>query len=260
MLKGVGVTDSRVEKLISATLFDAIHKALNSNLNVIVDQTNLKAVYINEFIEEFKYKADISFKVFDITVEEAIDRDSKRERKVGEDVIKRMYKDYVNLINTFDFTVRPKEDKIITERFNNSTNLPKGILVDLDGTLALCNGKRHIFDWGSVDLDDISETVKESLLLYKNAGYKIIIMSGRDSAAREKTIVWLNEHNIPYDDLFMRNFNDMRKDSIIKRELYDKFVKDKYWITLSFDDRNSVCSDVWRALGIKCYQVEDGNF
>jgi predicted kinase len=260
MFKGVGVTVPKIEKLITNTLYDAVHKALNANLNVIVDQTNLKESYINEFIDEFIYKADISFRIFDISIDKAIERDSKRERKVGEEVIRKMNKDYLRLFDSFDFSTRKMKPRIITERFDNPTDLPKGIIFDMDGTLSLCNGKRNIFDWNRVDVDDVSETVRETLLLYKQAGYTIIIMSGRDSAAREKTEYWLKFYEIPYDELFMRSFNDMRKDSIVKKELYNNFVKDKYWIVLSVDDRNSVCRDVWRALGIKCYQVEDGNF
>jgi hypothetical protein len=57
----------------------------------------------------------------------------------------------------------------------------------------------------------------------------------------------------------MRKHNDNRKDSIIKQEIYDNYIKDKYNVLFVYDDRNQVVNQ-WRKNKLKVFQVEDGNF
>ena len=58
----------------------------------------------------------------------------------------------------------------------------------------------------------------------------------------------------------MRSEGDHRKDSIIKEELYNIYVKGLYNVKLVLDDRNVVV-DLWRnKLGLTCLQIDYGNF
>lgn len=58
----------------------------------------------------------------------------------------------------------------------------------------------------------------------------------------------------------MRTTGDSRKDSIVKEELYQKYVAGKYNVFLVLDDRTSVCQ-LWRdKLGFNCWQVNWGDF
>jgi hypothetical protein len=66
------------------------------------------------------------------------------------------------------------------------------------------------------------------------------------------------DNGIPYDKLLMRQAEDTRKDSIIKLELFNE-VKLDYYVVGVFDDRNQVV-ELWRDLGLQCYQVADGDF
>jgi hypothetical protein len=76
----------------------------------------------------------------------------------------------------------------------------------------------------------------------------------------KKTKAWLAVNEIPYDALYMRKANDYRKDAIIKLELYEAYVKDKYDILMVLDDRDQVVR-MWREeLGLPCFQVDYGNF
>jgi hypothetical protein len=52
---------------------------------------------------------------------------------------------------------------------------------------------------------------------------------------------------------------DMRKDAVIKQELFDKYVAGKYNVLFVLDDRNQVV-DFWRSIGLTCFQVNYGNF
>lgn len=47
----------------------------------------------------------------------------------------------------------------------------------------------------------------------------------------------------------MRPQGDMRRDSIVKRELYENHIKGKYNVVAIFDDRPQVIRECWQALG-----------
>jgi len=55
--------------------------------------------------------------------------------------------------------------------------------------------------------------------------------------------------------LFMRQMHDSRKDTIVKREIYDVFLRNKNIIAV-FDDRPSVV-DMWNDLGLTVFAVAD---
>ena len=104
MLQFSQFLDNRGEKLITDMVYNDIRLALDTGYNIIVDQTNCKAKYLNDFIKKYNYLADINIKIFDIDIKTAIERDKHRTATVGEEVIIRMYNDYTNLMKTFDFS------------------------------------------------------------------------------------------------------------------------------------------------------------
>jgi len=90
--------------------------------------------------------------------------------------------------------------------------------------------------------------------------YKVILFSGRDEICQGQTEAWLKKWAIPWEELYMRPVGDMRKDNIIKRELYDTHIAGQYNVIFVLDDRNQVV-DMWRnELGLKVLQVAEGNF
>jgi hypothetical protein len=140
--------------------------------------------------------------------------------------------------------------------------LPEAILCDIDGTLAHIID-RSPFDWKRVGEDDLDPIVRTILQAYKlgqlTNDVQIVLLSGRDGSCRQETIDWCKEHNVPYDKLLMRGENDMRKDSIVKREIYEQNVKGKYNVLFVLDDRQQVVN-MWREIGLKCLQCEPGDF
>ena len=58
----------------------------------------------------------------------------------------------------------------------------------------------------------------------------------------------------------MRASGDTRKDSIVKKELYEKHIKNKYYVSFWLDDRNQVVDMVRKELGLLCLQVYYGDF
>ena len=136
---------------------------------------------------------------------------------------------------------------------------PKAIICDLDGTLSLLNG-RNPYDASKCDLDLPNWPVIECVGAMYSQDYKIIFMSGREDKYREPTERFIGMY-LPYlkYKLFMRKTGDFRKDSIIKGELYDANVKDKYKVLFVLDDRGQVVQ-YWRSIGLTVFQVAEGNF
>ena len=238
-----GHYSSDMEKFIKKAVDVLVLLALEEGKHVILDNTHLSETSINRIKELVKGKAEVVIedKFLDVPLETCIKNDLKRFDSVGKDVIINMYEKYLK-----------KTEPIIQDE-----SLPKAIIVDIDGTLAHMKN-RSPFDWNKVDEDEVDEIIKGISNTYSNSG-KVIIMSGRDGICRDKTIKWLEDNNIIYDMLFMRAEGDFRKDSIVKRELFDKNIKDKYYIEYVMDDRNQVVAE-WRNMGLKCLQVQEGNF
>ena len=220
---------------------------------VIVDDTNFEEKHFNkmqEFADSYKRICNMDITVeykdfLDVSLDECIHRDSLRAKPVGEKVIKGMHQRYI---------LPTLRDVPPVNKKGNS------IIVDIDGTLAhRCD--RQWFEYSKVHLDHLDVAVYGIVESFASKGYNILIVSGREGTAECKhlTTAWLETHKVPYVELYMRKENDYRRDSIVKKEIYDTFIKDKYDVEFVLDDRKSVC-DMWREIGLKCLQVAPGDF
>ena len=252
----------REESSITDMINGAITELLKRRTNVLIDATHCKAEYINHYIEKFNHLDDISFKVFDLDAQTIAERCDKRNKETGKYISQSVQSKYIKELHTlkkdFDFSIRPKVDK--RERLiHQDTSLPKAIICDLDGTLALMND-RNPFDASHADEDRLNESVASTLRLFSKNDYQILLVSGREDKFKEPTIKFLEKHNINYDRLLMRKSKDYRKDSIVKREIYEGTIIGKYYIEFVLDDRDQVV-DMWRKeLGLSCFQVNYGSF
>jgi predicted kinase len=209
-----------------------IIEALKDGKSVLVDDTNLHPKHetiIKDLIKDYNRHNNsnvaVEIKFFAIDLEEAIKRDLKRLNSVGEKVIKEMYYEFIAI-------------KELKQRKQN-TNLPKAVIVDIDGTVA-DNVTRSPFDFSRVLEDKPIERTIEIVKLLAAANYKIIFVSGREDSCREDTLEWLSLSEIPVTELLMRRQGDLRKDSIIKREIFTNYIQSKYCISFVIDDRKQV--------------------
>lgn len=254
------ILDPKGEKFITEMVELTITRAIKNKYNVIVDQTNVNYKYLVSMVEFCEKLADVEFKIFDIPLKTAMERDKNRERSVGDEVLKRMYKNYLDLFQlNFDFSTRKKKPYIAKGIEFKENNKPKAVIFDMDSTLAHMQGKRSPFDWDKVDVDVVDEKIREIVRTYKKSDYKIIIVTGRDGLSYDKTKKWLIDNNIPFDFLYTKPENDFRKDVITKTEIYNEYIKGKFNVLSVYDDRNVMCNK-WRELGLKCCQVMEGDF
>lgn len=132
---------------------------------------------------------------------------------------------------------------------------------DIDGTMAIKDKDREPFEWDLVDRDSPNDPVIKVAMSLTLAGHGIIFCSGRMEQARPGTERWLRQYfTYDYEGLFMRADGDYRKDSVVKREIFERDIAPHYEVTAIFDDRQQVV-DMWRKeLGLPCFQVAEGNF
>jgi predicted kinase len=233
------------EKMISEWEDFLVKSALNNGKSVVIDAMNMYDKTIQKWKKIAKeYNAEIEFKFINTSLLECIERDKNRERTTGAKIIKETYLKYEH----FYFTEKMKQDP----------DVPLAIIVDIDGTLAERNG-RGPFEWNRVGEDLVKEEIATLVRIYKSHYFEVIVFSGRDSICRPETEKWLEEKEIYYDYLYMRKEGDNRKDFIIKKELFDEFVKDKFYVSVVIDDRKQVV-DMWRDMGLTCLQVDKGEF
>ncbi len=214
---------------------DIVSLALKDGRNVVVDDTNFNPEH-EEQLQKIAgvYKSEFKTKFFDTPLDECIKRDAKRVDSVGKDVIMKMYNQYLRP------TVIPMP---------RNPDLPDAILCDIDGTLGHGIGvTRKPYEWDKVGTDTVDPIVAD--LLHRYLEKPIILLSGRDASCRKLTEQWLEENSILCDKLLMRPEGDNRNDAIVKRELYDQFVKDKYNVLFVLDDRPRVIR-MWESLGLK---------
>lgn len=245
------------ENVVTAIEDAAIESALTRGISVIVDDCNIEQKYVNRFAAiAYKHGAVVSVYQHDVPLSVALERNRTRKdqggRFVPEDVIVKMHK---RLKSIGDVIVPEKPE---FRKYSGNPNNPDAVMVDIDGTLAKMKD-RGPFDWARVGEDDPVERVIEIVNMYFLSGKRIVVMSGRDSVCRKETIAWLDKHEVPFDSLFMRAENDMRKDSIVKHELFWAHVAPFYNVQLVLDDRLQVV-EMWRAIDLTVFQVAEGNF
>ena len=134
----------------------------------------------------------------------------------------------------------------------------KLVLVDIDGTVAH-RTNREPFEYDKVLEDRPDHQTIETINALWRAGYKIIFISARDDSCFDDSYEWLRLNCPPFIKLYMRKTGDFRKDAVVKEEIYRKHIEPFYDVFCVFDDRNQVV-DMWRSLGLKCFQPEAGDF
>ena len=250
------------EKFIEKVRDMMIVEALLDGKHVIIDDTNLSdrpVERIKNVIHKFNIDHNDQVQVFikdmNTSLEDCLERDKIRDKKVGEDVIQKMYRQHI----AKESSEVSKYDKRHPSYRHQDPSLPKAIICDLDGTLALMNG-RSPFDASKCDQDLPNMPVVNMVRNYHQLGYKIILASGRENTFKPQTVAWLERHGVEYVLLVMRAAGDFRKDAIVKREIFETHIEGKYFVELVLDDRNQVV-DLWRNdLQLPCFQVYYGDF
>ena len=97
-----------IENFIYTMMYDFLNKAMLFGYDIVIDNMNLNPKYyefVKRIIEDFNYMVTeseqytLEFKDFvDISLEECIERDSKRENPIGADIITSTYNKHKDVI------------------------------------------------------------------------------------------------------------------------------------------------------------------
>lgn len=145
--------------------------------------------------------------------------------------------------------------------------MKKIVLCDLDDTLADCQHrvplileqpKRWTEFFAACDGDAPIPHVIE-LVNALRGQYEIWITSGRSDECRAATLLWLRRHGVHFDRLIMRAAGDYTDDGLLKPSWLANGTIPRHRVAFSLDDRNRVVS-AWRAAGVPCFQVAEGDF
>jgi predicted kinase len=244
---------------------------LRQRKDVIIDDTNLKLRDLKQWVQvghRHAHQAEIvDIETDYITaVERDLERGRRGERHVGLEVIQKFAKRYPMPWPKIDLP-EVKEPDFRTYSYDPFRRLGPAIIVDLDGTLALHNG-RSPYDYTKVSTDVLNETVDGVISLLSQgesfdyeSTHSVIFLSGRPDSCREDTVAWIKAngwHPNSYK-LFMRKAGDDRADYVVKYEIFDREIRDNYDVRLVLDDRDQVV-DMWRGIGLQCWQVNRGDF
>lgn len=220
---------------------------LRSGVNVIIDDTNLNESTLQSWKDLARiHEAKIEYgDCTDVSVEDCIERDSKREKKVGKHVIQKMAMQHLDYM---------KGENVV--------------ICDLDGTLCNIDHRLHFTkqtpkDWkgffADIPQDEVRLDVLDKLFALEEAGNKVVFVSARPEDYRDVTEAWLEKTFNGYNldkALIMRESNDKRPDTMVKSDIYDKYLK-KMNIVKVFDDRPSVIR-MWREKGLEVEDVGKG--
>tara|TARA_R110000850_G_scaffold146777_2_gene268883 strand:- start:523 stop:1452 length:930 start_codon:yes stop_codon:yes gene_type:complete len=236
--------------------------AKEQSMSVIISDTNLSTKAQKKWSGMAQSLGfELEYKVFHVTLDEAIKRDDNRLMKVGEHIIRRQYKGYQDNCKSF---ILDYFEALLESKWEDNFPNARPVLSDIDGTLAEM-GKgtewgRDPFDWHKVGNDLPRKNVIKALE-YFNKDYVVLFLSGRDSCCYDETKLWLQDNvNVCNHSLYMRKHKDSRKDWLVKLELLVEMCQHGYGKPLIvFDDRNQVVETL-RYIGLEVFQVAEGNF
>lgn len=242
------------EDLVTKIQEEAVISAFRRGFSVISSDTNLNIKYVNRLKQlalPFDAQVEIDESLLEIPVQICLERDRERENPVGSKVI----------LNQYQRHVKKKITPLVQDK-----NKPHAVISDLDGTLCLFEKEdksqphyRNPYDASTCQNDRLNKPVSDVLDWADNALKHVILVSGRDEKYRPQTEEWLMLYNIPYTHLYMRKTGDNRKDSIIKREIYENEILPHYHVDFILDDRHQVVEEI-RSMGLVVFQVDEGLF
>ncbi|MBO0676893.1 AAA family ATPase [Mycolicibacterium sp. S2-37] len=238
---------------------------LKADVDVVVDATHLNASYLRKW-SKMADKLGVEFEVVDVIEDLAVcrQRDHARMlaggRYVGDSVIDKQAKSFP-VANWPTVTAQVPFEVIPVEP---NPDLQPAIIVDIDGTVAHMTG-RSPYDYSRVSEDVVDPIIRDLVNHMDNQGYWVLFVSGRDHTCREDTEQWLNDNGIWWDHLFMRpaGAKDERGNKLpdykVKHDLFNQNIRGKWDVKFVLDDRDQVV-ELWRKMGLKCLQVQPGDF
>lgn len=250
------------EERVTTVQQGSVVDLLRGGTDVIVDDTNLRVKYVRALLalaDRAGVKANVVDTFLEVDVDECVRRDADRARPVGEQVIRGMHQKFLSGGRTLHV---PSLDTAATGKpYHPVPGTPSAVMVDIDGTVAL-HGDRNPYDTSRYHEDLPNSAVVETVAMAWESGRRVLFCSGRSEEFRAVTATWLSDHVLPAAagwELHMRPAGDTRNDAVVKLELFDRHIRDRFDVRWVLDDRTRVV-EAWRSIGLTVFQVAPGDF
>ena len=126
----------------------------------------------------------------------------------------------------------------------------RAAVVDIDGVLSDASTRQHFLnnpegvrDWqgffGTVG-EDRPLVAVPALLHLLDPGITVILLSGRPAWVAERTRDWLERHGIRWDQIVVREGDDVMDPAAFKRDVVCSLREDGWDVVLAFDDNEAI--------------------
>lgn len=263
---GRGIDEDRVTIAEEAQ----ITALLNAGVSVICDATHLHPPHLRKWAK-LATRMGVEFEVVDVHADPAecrkrvyqrwcAEQGSEMARYLDPAIVDKQAKRFpVEKWPTI--TAKP----FVVEPVEFVEGLPWAILCDIDGTAAhIPEGGRSPYDYSRVSEDEFDFAIR-GIVNWMHCEVPIIFLSGRDDSCYDATFDWLKANHFHFDQLIMRpaDAKDDRGNKLpdyqVKYDLFNKYIRGQFNVLFVLDDRQQVV-DMWRSLGLKCLQVDYGDF
>ena len=256
-LDSEGKPDKNKENQVTQVEQSLIRNALRQGKSVVSDNTHLvPRGWKSYFALADEAGVKVRNKDFPISLDEAKRRNAARDRVVPEFVLDNMYSRLGpnGEFHYFDRSYTPTPFRKPLKKGGH------GIVFDMDGTLSDIRQWRHLVAPGQKfrDFDTFhrssffsppNEEVLQMAHDAQEAGLAIVIVTARSEPYREVTELWLKNHDVDFDNIYMRAEGDNRKDYDVKREILADILED-YDIVHAVDDNPAVNRMWFQSAGI----------
>jgi predicted kinase len=280
LVNGSGVLSHEGEQMVTVAQKAQVRALLAAGVSVVVDDTNLRLRFARDWADLAR-DLGVEFFVWDFKAdrEQCISNDEKRAREGGRKVGTLAIADMAHRFPQPwpKVEARPVKDEHKALPYVADPDLPDAWVIDIDGTAAIKEAgpeSRGYYDWDRVGEDlpnpAVIQLVNQLSYYGDDLGRKvpqIIFLSGRKDETGEdgvtcfkRTQAWLEEHLDPHVarrfELYLGAAGDSRDDRIVKAEMFDAHVRNRFNVIGVVDDRPKVCR-MWREMGLNVLQVGD---
>ena len=254
-------------RIVKRILLNIIRTIAESGRDVIVDGPNLSTRFPTQVRDELGDQHQYAIQDFTSKpLEFCIDNDRHRSTKnpwayVGSDEVSKAWTQAQSLRRRFGGEGLP----LWVEELNRSDgiapyladqSLPTAVLVDIDGTVAATDSRGPR---GTAVTADSQHRLADMLQeLGHGHGSRMVVLTGQDEDRRDVFLEWLTPKNVRCDELHMRRRGDTRRDGVVKLELFNHHVRDRFNIVAAFDDRDRGVR-LWRRLGLLTCAITFGD-
>lgn len=139
------------------------------------------------------------------------------------------------------------------------------VIVDIDGVLADAAHRQHLLEWPNRDWDTFFDRCGEDALIdavstmlrLLDERYTIVLLTARPVRVQGLTLAWIEQHDIRWDLLIMRNWGDYMSAPHFKSLSVDELTAYGFDPQLAFDDdpRNVA---MFTNHGVPCLYIHSG--